>query len=603
MELKKSNPWQSVIVWGLLGAMLISMMGFIWSFGSNVPSWDGWDMVPPLTGYQPVTLEWLWSLHNEHRVPLPRLTALLLYSITGINFKIGMVFGVLLITVMTYALIRAASRIRGYTSWTDAFFPLLLLNIGHATNYLWAWQIQYFLSVLFAGILLAVLAQAPRHISEKNTITWMGIGAVALILCGGNGLLIVPPLLTWMVFVLFMPGVAPTLHRGQRIWLAGLVLVAASLTAAYFIGYEGVPYHPVGNRNWAMIHTITQLFTIGLGPGLYLAWPLSGVAALLGLLLGFGLMAKNIPDPNERFRATGLMALLAGLSLLCVAIGHGRDSMSFTSGQFGTGFMFEIRYYLLIVPVWCTLYLIFSIYSPHRFNIYGRGALCITALLLIWPNTQIGFGYGKFLRDNLGAFEKDMLAGLPTHELIVRYGDVLHVNQDILTDYLPMLRESRVGNFVALKQDPIFEEIQLPYNYLTFERAVFQGDTVFTEDYLGYIGFVLPEPLHVNGVMLKFTNSGLKKAAPFRTYFWSSRKMEQNIGYHETKEGYNWINYQPTGDRMNWAKATWLKQDERVPSTTVWMNDMLQEFRIYPDIEPCAFQLIEVKLLVAPKED
>jgi hypothetical protein len=601
MRLKTSNTWQEMFVWGLLGAMFIVMMGFVWWYGSNVPSWDGWDMVPTLTGNQPVTMEWLWSLHNEHRVPLPRLTALLLYAITGINFKIGMAFGVFLIAVMTFALIRAASRMRGYTSWTDAFFPFLLLNIGHATNYLWAWQIQYFLSVLFAGILLAVMVQKPKHISEKNTITLVGIGTLALILCGGNGLLIVPPLLTWMVFVLFIPGFSHPLHRRQRIWLGGLVFVVALLAITYFIGYEGVPYHPAGKGSWRTIRTITQLLTVGFGPGLYLIWPFSGLAVLFALLTGFWLLAKNIPDQAERFRATGLMALLTGLSLLCAAIGYGRDSLSFTFGQYGPNFMFEIRYYLLIAPIWCTVYMIFSIYSSQRFNFYGRAAFCIMAMFLLWPNTQIGWNYGKFLRGNLGAFEKDMLSGQPAHELIVRYGEVLHVNQDILTDYMPMLRESGVGSFISLKQDPIFEEIQIPVNHPTFDRVVFRGDTAFTQDYLGYIGFVLPEARHVHGIKLKFTNSGLKKSAPFRTYFWSSIKIEQNIAYHEKNQGYNWINYQPTGDRMNWVKATWLKQHEKESTTTVWINDMLQEFRIYPDLEPCAFHLIEVKLLVVPK--
>ena len=46
---------------------------FIAHYASNVPSWDDWDMVPTLTRNQPITWEWLWSQHNEHRVPLPRL--------------------------------------------------------------------------------------------------------------------------------------------------------------------------------------------------------------------------------------------------------------------------------------------------------------------------------------------------------------------------------------------------------------------------------------------------------------------------------------------------------------------------------------------------
>ena len=60
-------------------------------FGSNVPSWDEWDMVPTLTGEQPVSAEWLWSQHNEHRVPLPRLVLLAVNLLGGPDFRIAQV--------------------------------------------------------------------------------------------------------------------------------------------------------------------------------------------------------------------------------------------------------------------------------------------------------------------------------------------------------------------------------------------------------------------------------------------------------------------------------------------------------------------------------
>src|SRR5215470_13424327 len=63
----------SLFVWTIWVLMLGASLAFIWKYGSNVPSWDGWDMVPTLTGEQPITVSWLWSQHNEHRVPLPRL--------------------------------------------------------------------------------------------------------------------------------------------------------------------------------------------------------------------------------------------------------------------------------------------------------------------------------------------------------------------------------------------------------------------------------------------------------------------------------------------------------------------------------------------------
>ena len=602
MGVKAARSWQPLLVWGLLGVMLMTMLGFVWRYGSNVPFWDGWDMVPPLTGNQPVTLEWLWSLHNEHRVPLPRLTALLLYAIMGINFKIGMAFGVLLIAVMAYALILAASRGRGYTSWTDAFFPLLLLNIGHATNYLWAWQIQYFLSVLFVGIALSILAQTPARIPEKKAIVQISLCLIGLSLCGGNGLLAVPPLLAWMAYVIFMPGVAPSISTRQRAWLAWLALVIALLVGAYFIGYEGVPYHPERQTIKETIYTTLQLFTIGLGPGLHLAWPLSGLAIVLLLLAGFWLVMKNILKAEERFRASGLFVLLAGLSLLCAAIGNGRQGLSFAFGNVGPDFVFEIRYYLLIVPIWCAVYLIFSIYGSPRFSLYGRAALCSLAFLLLWPNTQIGWGYGKFLKARLGAFEEDMRAGIPPHILITRYGDMLHVNQDILDDYLPMLRQARVGAFARLKDNPPFEEVIVPAEYRIAERVTFRQDTAFVDD-IGYVGFQLPAPRYVHGVTLKFNYLHLAKSAPYRLYVWDVQKMEQNAGYDVWKRENRKMFYQPTGDRMNWASATWLRQNEPVSTTTIWLNDTLQEFRFYPDLMPSTFLLSEIKLLVSPEMD
>ena len=70
----------NLLVWAV---MLLASIVFIARFGSNVPSWDDWDQVPTATGHQPVTWEWLWSQHNEHRVPLPRLSFQPCHSAAG----------------------------------------------------------------------------------------------------------------------------------------------------------------------------------------------------------------------------------------------------------------------------------------------------------------------------------------------------------------------------------------------------------------------------------------------------------------------------------------------------------------------------------------
>ena len=61
----------AAVAWSVWLAMFVAAVAFVAQYASNVPSWDDWDMVPTLTRNQPITWNWLWSQHNEHRVPLP----------------------------------------------------------------------------------------------------------------------------------------------------------------------------------------------------------------------------------------------------------------------------------------------------------------------------------------------------------------------------------------------------------------------------------------------------------------------------------------------------------------------------------------------------
>src|SRR5271166_2822335 len=108
--------------------MTVAGLGLVARYGSNVPSWDEWDIVPTMTGVQPITLEWLWSQHNEHRIPVPRLVMLALFRIFGDDFRVGMYFNVLSMAALALGLIYVARRIRGRTALVDTFFPLILLN-------------------------------------------------------------------------------------------------------------------------------------------------------------------------------------------------------------------------------------------------------------------------------------------------------------------------------------------------------------------------------------------------------------------------------------------------------------------------------------------
>ena len=99
------------VVWAVWALMLLTALAYVAWYPGNVPFFDGWVMVPFLTGAEPVTPAWLWEQHNEHRIPLPKLLLLALYRLSGNDFHAGMFFSVAALAGLAAALIRTARRL------------------------------------------------------------------------------------------------------------------------------------------------------------------------------------------------------------------------------------------------------------------------------------------------------------------------------------------------------------------------------------------------------------------------------------------------------------------------------------------------------------
>src|SRR5262245_25563420 len=180
--------------------MFAAAVVYIARFGRNVPFSDDWPMVPLITGDQSVTTDWLWEQFNEHRWPLAKLTLLGLYRLTGGDFRAGMVFNVLVLGVLAAAMIGAARRLRGGTSYSDAFFPLLLLNWGHYENLLWSTMVCFLLTILLIGGVLLVIVAGRDPFGLRGAIL-AGVCVLLLPLCGALGLIYAAALVPWLVYM------------------------------------------------------------------------------------------------------------------------------------------------------------------------------------------------------------------------------------------------------------------------------------------------------------------------------------------------------------------------------------------------------------------
>ncbi len=343
------RPYAAMFVCAVWLLSLLIPLYLVWLYGSDVPSWDDWDMVPAMTGHQPVTASWLWSQHNEHRVPLPRLVSLALYWGIREDFRVGMYFNVFIMGALAFSLILAAKRLRGHVNYTDAFFPVLLLSCGQGLNFIWSWQLEFFLSTALVGIVLLIIVHSGERLG-KLAVTAMGLCFILLVMSGAHGVAVLPALTLWLGFSAVLRLCDRDAGAKREAYLIfGACLLAVLLVGFYFAGWESVPYHPRVRNVRVLLKTATQFLTMGFGVAVRSVWPWSGITALLLLLSVAVLAAAGLRQPKERVRAAGLLLFLGSLVSLALGIGLGRDG-------------FEPRYTTLSVPIWCCVYFIGEIY-------------------------------------------------------------------------------------------------------------------------------------------------------------------------------------------------------------------------------------------------
>src|SRR5262249_19420438 len=152
------------------------------AFSSNVPYMDDWEFVPPMTGAELVSLRWLWSQHNEHRIVLSRLCLMAFGHISTEPFRLALFFNVALLSGEAIALLAAVRAVRGRLIWADAFIPLVVLDWGQYQTLLWSITLQNVWSSFLAACLL-VLMPRIEHRASGVSFLLAGLCLVCLPLC------------------------------------------------------------------------------------------------------------------------------------------------------------------------------------------------------------------------------------------------------------------------------------------------------------------------------------------------------------------------------------------------------------------------------------
>jgi hypothetical protein len=574
---RSSGRGAFAFVWTLWAVLLAAHFGFVATLAVNVPVWDDWEIVPTLTHNRPLTAQWLWAQHNEHRLPVPRLTLLALGWATEGDARAGMFLSVALLGALAAIFMRTAAQMRGRSAYADGFFPVALLHWAHSGNTTWSWQVGFVLSATLLGTALAFIARTgpgPR--------LWSALGAglllILLPLCGAIGVVVVPPLSIWIV----VSGVV-LWRSGRR--RAGLAVLASAASALLVVALYLVDFHRPFRRQSAPVASLVtglQFASIGFGWVARDGWIVHLGAGLdrivpgaaerlvhdywlpwaLAVLIAVAVAVHSLwrARRTDSLRVVGLALFLVSMLGLALGIGIGRGALTGGGGL-------ATRYVTLSVLVPCWAYLVAVLHG----RCWSGRALTImlpliAALMMLRNNTLIPYQRQREVRDYLEAFQRDLRNGVPGFVLAERYSRMPRIvfpDERILAERLTMLRQAAMAQFQQLRPDP-------PYRVAAIAELV--------AGHPDPNRFILRQPRQVYAIRM-------------RCLF--DRKTAEPGGFQVT--------WQPDATRSEPAARSQhvtLPQEQRPQRVTFWIDEPVAAFTIEPDRNSGHAKLWDLELLL-----
>ena len=395
--------------------------------------------VPVLTGHSPLTLGWFWSQHNEHRVFLSRLILVGLFRLTH-DFRAGMYFNVLLLAIASASMVLLARRLRGRTSFTDAVFPIALLHVGQAEVFLLGFAMNLLLPAWISYELIRTAATSTDR-PGSGLILRFGLCLLALPLCGGNGLVMLPPLALWLIGWI-IGGWWSGRRAGVRDVAMGLAILLASsaLVALYLHGYQRPLHHPRASSLSGVMVTTLEFLSQVICPTVIRFWEFTSLAVVLLILFTIAhLIVTGWRTPEERPRAAGLLLTILSLLTVALAVGVGRSG-------FGRGMGFSSRYLTLAAPILVGIYVTWIVYGAGRIGRVIQFGLFVLVCLSLPSSISAGGQYGKDRRDLLKRVEYGLKGQVPGARLVAATGERIMADLGLFYHYMEMLRSAGVGH-------------------------------------------------------------------------------------------------------------------------------------------------------------
>ena len=230
--------------------MLLILIAF---YAVNVPLLDDWELVPIFQHLHAGHFLWsdFWHQHNEHRILFPNLFLVGLAVLDHWNIIVECFcsFG---FAVFSFWILTKTAVNGGIKSLSLLIcLSLVFFSPLQAENWLWGWQIEWFMNVLGVVAVIFGLSETKNRQVGFGALLLMIGGGILAQLSLGNGTLIWPLMLMALMY--------------KRIDIKGLLLVlisGLSSTTLYFWNYISSDsksfkfgaHHPIALLHYVLLY-------------------------------------------------------------------------------------------------------------------------------------------------------------------------------------------------------------------------------------------------------------------------------------------------------------------------------------------------------------
>jgi hypothetical protein len=340
-------------------------------------------------------------------------------------------------------------RLRGKTSVVDVVLPLAILTIGQCECLMVGFALNL---VMTAGISWRLIHLIGQISISTDWRLCLRIGAlfVLLPLCGGSGIVMLPPLMIWLAGYI-MCGWWSGAHPGALARTIGLGLLTATsaIILWYLNGYVRPSYIPIAPSLTAIWFTTLQVFSLVVSPIDWDYWRAAGTGVVLLLAVTvIQLLAVAWRLPEQRPRALGLIALLVSISTVAVSIGISRSGFGPAAGLCS-------RYITISVPLLGAVYIAWMLYG----HTLARRAIHISLLVLVCASIPTHSRFARTMgggrRELYVSIERGLKRGMSHARLLDLSYPSLFVNRAWISLSFHRLKEAKVGNFRYMLEDGI----------------------------------------------------------------------------------------------------------------------------------------------------